>query len=252
MSPIIEVKHLSKSYGPVRVLHDVNLSVAAGEVVVIIGASGSGKSTLIRCINGLERFGIGSIVVDGLALTSSDARSKRNAAQLKDIRREVGMVFQQFNLFSHKTVLENVTLAPIQVRKWDRNRADTTALRLLERVGLRDHVHKYPSQLSGGQQQRVAIARSLAMEPRVMLFDEPTSALDPELVGEVLDVMRGLASEGMTMIVVTHEMGFAREVADHVVYIDHGHVLEEGPPAAIFDNPQQERTKAFLSRVLKH
>jgi ABC-type polar amino acid transport system ATPase subunit len=251
MSPIIEVKGLSKSYGPVRVLHDVSLSVSTGEVVVIIGASGSGKSTLIRCINGLERFGAGSIVVDGLSLTPSDAKGKRSAAQLKEIRREVGMVFQQFNLFPHKTVLENVTLAPIQVRRWDKSRAKTKALRLLERVGLHDHTHKYPSQLSGGQQQRVAIARSLAMEPKVMLFDEPTSALDPEMVGEVLEVMRGLARDGMTMIIVTHEMGFAREVADRVVYIDHGHVLEVGPPAAIFDNPQKERTRTFLSRVLK-
>jgi general L-amino acid transport system ATP-binding protein len=249
---IIEIQDLSKSYGPVQVLHDVSLTVATGEVVVIIGASGSGKSTLIRCINGLERFGAGAILVDGFALTPSDAKGRRNISQLKEIRREVGMVFQQFNLFPHKTVLENVSLAPIQVRKWRRDRAEATAMRLLERVGLRDHVHKYPGQLSGGQQQRVAIARSLAMEPRVMLFDEPTSALDPEMVGEVLEVMRGLARDGMTMIVVTHEMGFAREVADRVIYIDHGRVLEEGPPAAIFDNPQQERTKAFLSHVLKH
>lgn len=252
MRPIIDIQGLSKSYGPVQVLHDVSLTVATGEVVVIIGASGSGKSTLIRCINGLERFGAGAIEVDGSRLIPSEAQGRRNAGELKDIRREVGMVFQQFNLFPHKTVLENVTLAPVQVRKWRKDRAEATAMRLLERVGLRDHVHKYPAQLSGGQQQRVAIARSLAMEPRVMLFDEPTSALDPEMVGEVLEVMRGLAREGMTMIVVTHEMGFAREVADRVVYIDHGRVLEQGPPAAIFDHPQQERTQAFLSRVLKH
>ena len=252
MRPIIEVKDLSKSYGSVRVLYDVSLTVATGEVVVIIGASGSGKSTLIRCINGLERFGAGSIDVDGFSLAPSEGKSRRNMAELKDIRREVGMVFQQFNLFPHKTVLENVTLAPIQVRKWDKAKAETTARRLLERVGLQDHTHKYPGQLSGGQQQRVAIARSLAMEPRVMLFDEPTSALDPEMVSEVLEVMRGLAREGMTMIVVTHEMGFAREVADRVVYIDHGRVLEVAPPAELFDNPQQERTKTFLSRVLKH
>ena len=252
MSPIIAVKNLSKSYGPVQVLHDVSLTVAVGEVVVIVGASGSGKSTLIRCINGLERFGAGAIVVDGFSLTPSQAKSQRNMGQLKEIRREVGMVFQQFNLFPHKTVLENVTIAPIQVRKWDRARADTTALRLLDRVGLRDHVKKYPGQLSGGQQQRVAIARSLAMEPKVMLFDEPTSALDPEMVGEVLEVMRSLARDGMTMVVVTHEMGFAREVADRVVYIDHGRVLEVAPPVQFFDNPQQERTRTFLSRVLKH
>lgn len=252
MRPIIEIQNLSKSYGPVQVLHDVSLTVATGEVVVIIGASGSGKSTLIRCINGLERFGAGAIAVDGSRLIPSEAQGRRNAGELKDIRREVGMVFQQFNLFPHKTVLENVSLAPIQVRKWQKSRAEKTAMRLLERVGLRDHIHKYPGQLSGGQQQRVAIARSLAMEPRVMLFDEPTSALDPEMVGEVLEVMRGLAREGMTMIIVTHEMGFAREVADRVIYIDHGRVLEEGPPAAIFDNPRQDRTKLFLSRVLKH
>jgi general L-amino acid transport system ATP-binding protein len=252
MRPIIEVKDLSKSYGSVRVLHDVSLTVATGEVVVIIGASGSGKSTLIRCINGLERFGAGSIDVDGAALMPSEGKARRDMTQLKEIRREVGMVFQQFNLFPHKTVLENVTLAPMQVRKWNKAKAETTALRLLERVGLQDHVHKYPGQLSGGQQQRVAIARSLAMEPRVMLFDEPTSALDPEMVSEVLEVMRGLVREGMTMIVVTHEMGFAREVADRVVYIDHGRVLEVAPPAELFDNPQQERTRTFLSRVLKH
>jgi ABC-type polar amino acid transport system ATPase subunit len=171
---------------------------------------------------------------------------------LKNIRREVGMVFQQFNLFAHKTVLQNVMLAPMIVRNWDWDKAETTARRLLERVGLADHIKKYPSQLSGGQQQRVAIARSLAMEPRVMLFDEPTSALDPEMVGEVLEVMRGLAREGMTMVIVTHEMGFAREAADRVIYIDHGRILEIGTPAEIFDNPKQERTKAFLSRVLKH
>jgi general L-amino acid transport system ATP-binding protein len=252
MSPIIEVKNLSKDYGSVRVLHDVSLAVSIGEVVVIIGASGSGKSTLIRCVNGLERFAAGSIVVDGFSLTPSAPNGRRNAAQLKEIRREVGMVFQQFNLFPHKTVLENITLAPIQVRKWTRARAEASALRLLERVGLGDHVTKYPGQLSGGQQQRVAIARSLAMEPKVILFDEPTSALDPEMVGEVLEVMRGLARDGMTMIIVTHEMGFAREVADRVIYIDHGRVLEVAPPAEIFDNPQQERTRAFLSRVLKH
>jgi len=252
VAPIIDIRDLSKSYGPVQVLHDVTLTVDPGEVVVIIGASGSGKSTLIRCINGLEKFGSGSINVDGYLLTPPDRHGRRNMGELKEIRREVGMVFQQFNLFPHKTVLDNVTLAPIQVRKWDKERAEETALRLLERVGLSTHMRKYPSQLSGGQQQRVAIARSLAMEPRVMLFDEPTSALDPEMVGEVLDVMRGLARDGMTMIVVTHEMGFAREVADRVVYIDQGRVLEAGPPASFFYNPQQERTRAFLSRVLKH
>ena len=252
MAPIIEVKDLAKSYGAVQVLHDVNLDVAQGEVVVIVGASGSGKSTLIRCINGLEKFGAGTINVHGYLLTPPDRHGRRNMGELKEIRREVGMVFQQFNLFPHKTVLENVTIAPIQVRKWDKAKADATALKLLERVGLSAHVHKYPSQLSGGQQQRVAIARSLAMEPKVILFDEPTSALDPEMVGEVLEVMRGLARDGMTMVVVTHEMGFAREVADRVVYIDRGRVLEVAPPAEFFDNPREERTRAFLSRVLKH
>jgi ABC-type polar amino acid transport system ATPase subunit len=252
MPLMIEITGLNKAFGATRVLHDVNLSVEAGEVVVIIGASGSGKSTLIRCINGLERFGSGTILVDGLSLAPIDMGRKKTAAQLKNIRREVGMVFQQFNLFAHKTVLQNVMLAPMIVRNWDRDKAETTARRLLERVGLADHIKKYPSQLSGGQQQRVAIARSLAMEPRVMLFDEPTSALDPEMVGEVLEVMRGLAREGMTMVIVTHEMGFAREAADRVIYIDHGRILEIGTPAEIFDNPKQERTKAFLSRVLKH
>jgi ABC-type polar amino acid transport system ATPase subunit len=252
MAKIIEMTGLDKAYGTVQVLHNVNLSIATGEVVVIIGASGSGKSTLIRCINGLEQFGAGAIVVDGIALSPTTERRRRISGKLQDIRREVGMVFQHFNLFPHKTVLENVTLAPMKVRKWDQNRAEKTARRLLDQVGLIDHIQKYPSQLSGGQQQRVAIARSLAMEPRVMLFDEPTSALDPEMVGEVLEVMRSLARQGMTMVIVTHEMGFAREVADRVVYIDHGRILEVGTAAEIFDHPQEERTRTFLSRVLKH
>jgi ABC-type polar amino acid transport system ATPase subunit len=252
MAKIIEMTGLDKAYGKVQVLHNVNLSIATGEVVVIIGASGSGKSTLIRCINGLEQFGAGAIVVDGIALSPTTERRRRISGKLQDIRREVGMVFQHFNLFPHKTVLENVTLAPMKVRKWDQNRAEKTARRLLDQVGLIDHIQKYPSQLSGGQQQRVAIARSLAMEPRVMLFDEPTSALDPEMVGEVLEVMRSLARQGMTMVIVTHEMGFAREVADRVVYIDHGRILEVGTAAEIFDHPQEERTRTFLSRVLKH
>ncbi|GAB0117925.1 amino acid ABC transporter ATP-binding protein [Acidisoma sp. 7E03] len=251
-APIIEVKNLSKAYGPVQVLKEISLAIGKGEVVVVIGASGSGKSTFIRCINGLETFQGGSILVDGYVLAPEGQGRRARASDLKEIRREVGMVFQQFNLFPHRTVLDNVTLAPIQVRKWDRKRAEAAGQALLERVGLRDQMHKFPGQLSGGQQQRVAIARSLAMEPRVILFDEPTSALDPEMVGEVLEVMRGLARDGMTMIVVTHEMGFAREVADRVVYIDHGRILEQGPPAAIFDAPREERTRAFLSRVLKH
>ncbi|WP_158814688.1 amino acid ABC transporter ATP-binding protein [Methylocapsa sp. S129] len=252
MANIIEMTGLNKAFDAFQVLHDVNLSIAKGEVVVIIGASGSGKSTLIRCINGLEQLDSGAIEVDGLTLLPAAKGRRQASGALQDIRREVGMVFQQFNLFPHKTVLENVTLAPIKVRKWDQAKAETTARRLLERVGLVDHIQKYPSQLSGGQQQRVAIARSLAMEPRVMLFDEPTSALDPEMVGEVLEVMRGLAREGMTMVIVTHEMGFAREVADRVVYIDQGRILEVGTAAEIFDAPREERTKLFLSRVLKH
>ena len=252
MANIIEMTGLNKAFGAFQVLHDVNLSIAKGEVVVIIGASGSGKSTLIRCINGLEQLDSGTIEVDGLTLRPVAKGRRQDSGALQDIRREVGMVFQQFNLFPHKTVLENVTLAPMKVRKWDQAKAETAARRLLERVGLVDHIQKYPSQLSGGQQQRVAIARSLAMEPRVMLFDEPTSALDPEMVGEVLEVMRGLAREGMTMIIVTHEMGFAREVADRVVYIDQGRILEVGTATEIFDAPREERTKLFLSRVLKH
>jgi glutamine transport system ATP-binding protein len=252
MANIIEMTGLNKAFGAFQVLHDVNLSIAKGEVVVIIGASGSGKSTLIRCINGLEQLDSGAIEVDGLTLRPVAKGRRQASGALQDIRREVGMVFQQFNLFPHKTVLENVTLAPMKVRKWDQAKAETTARRLLERVGLVDHIQKYPSQLSGGQQQRVAIARSLAMEPRVMLFDEPTSALDPEMVGEVLEVMRGLAREGMTMVIVTHEMGFAREVADRVVYIDQGRILEVGTATEIFDAPREERTKLFLSRVLKH
>ena len=252
MAKIIEMTGLDKAYGKVQVLHNVNLSIATGEVVVIIGASGSGNSTLIRCINGLEQFGAGAIVVDGIALSPTTEGRRRISGKLLDIRREVGMVFQHFNLFPHKTVLENVTLAPMKVRKWDQNRAEKSARRLLDQVGLIDHIQKYPSQLSGGQQQRVAIARSLAMEPRVMLFDEPTSALDPEMVGEVLEVMRSLARQGMTMVIVTHEMGFAREVADRVVYIDHGRILEVGTAAEIFDRPQEERTRTFLSRVLKN
>ena len=249
---IIAICGLNKAYGDVQVLYDVDLSIAKGEVVVIIGASGSGKSTLIRCVNGLEQFSSGTVEVDGIALGPSTGLRRRIPVELQDIRREVGMVFQQFNLFPHKTVLENVTLAPLKVRRWDRDKAEETARRLLDRVGLADHVDKYPAQLSGGQQQRVAIARALAMEPRVMLFDEPTSALDPEMVGEVLDVMRSFAKEGMTMVIVTHEMGFAREVADRIVYIDRGRILEMGTPASIFDAPQEERTREFLSRVLRH
>ena len=248
MSRIVLMDQLNKHFGKLHVLRDVDLEVQAGEVVVVIGASGSGKSTLIRCINGLETFDAGHIEVDGHRLEPGG----RSQKALRSVRREVGMVFQQFNLFPHRRVLENVTLAPRKVRGLSREEADQNARRLLERVGIADQADKYPSQLSGGQQQRVAIARALAMEPRLMLFDEPTSALDPEMIGEVLDVMRELASQGMTMIVVTHEMGFAREVAHRAVYLDHGAVVEEGSPEQVFDNPTNQRTRDFLSRVLKH
>ncbi|GAA5335758.1 amino acid ABC transporter ATP-binding protein [Thermus hydrothermalis] len=244
MAPIIRIRNLHKWFGSLHVLKGIDLEVAPGEKLVIIGPSGSGKSTLIRCINRLEDFQEGEVVVDGLNVKDERA--------LREVRREVGMVFQQFNLFPHMTVLENITLAPIRVRGWSRERAERKALELLERVGILDQARKYPAELSGGQQQRVAIARALAMEPKVMLFDEPTSALDPEMVGEVLDVMRDLARGGMTMLVVTHEMGFAREVADRVVFMDRGQVVEEGRPEEIFTRPKEERTRAFLDRVLHH
>ncbi|EKV32813.1 Glutamate transport ATP-binding protein [Caenispirillum salinarum AK4] len=248
--PIVEMKDVNKYFGSHHVLKDINLEVVPGEKIVVIGASGSGKSTLIRCVNGLEPFQGGRIVVDGHPLEPGN--TSKTSRSLQAIRREVGMVFQQFNLFPHRTVLKNIMLAPMRVRKVGRNQAEETARRLLDRVGIGNQADKFPTQLSGGQQQRVAIARALAMDPRVMLFDEPTSALDPEMIGEVLDVMRELAAEGMTMMVVTHEMGFAREVADRVIYIHEGQIVEQGPPAEVFDNPQSERTKAFLSRVLKH
>lgn len=244
MRPIVEIRGLEKWFGTLHVLRGIDLEVAPGEKLVVIGPSGSGKSTLIRCINRLEDFQKGEVVVDGL-----NVKDERN---LPKVRREVGMVFQQFNLFPHMTVLENVTLAPIRVRGLKKEEAERRALELLERVGIRDQAHKYPAQLSGGQQQRVAIARALAMEPKIMLFDEPTSALDPEMVGEVLDVMRDLARGGMTMIVVTHEMGFAREVADRVIFMDQGQIVEEAPPEVIFKSPKEERTRAFLQRVLHH
>lgn len=246
--PIVKMARVNKHFGELHVLQDIDLEVAPGEVVVIIGASGSGKSTLIRCVNGLEEFQDGHIDVDGNELLPHG----KSAKALQTIRTEVGMVFQQFNLFPHLSVLENVTLAPIKVRGLERKRAVEIAYRLLDRVGIRDQADKYPNQLSGGQQQRVALARALAMEPRLMLFDEPTSALDPEMIGEVLDAMRELANEGMTMMIVTHEMGFAREVADRVIYIHAGQIVEQGSPKAVFDNPQHERTRNFLSRVLKH
>lgn len=248
MSQIVKMQSMNKYFGKLHVLKDINLTVEAGEVVVIIGASGSGKSTLIRCVNGLEPFESGKLEVDGHPLAPKGGNQK----SLTEIRKEVGMVFQQFNLFPHLTVKKNIMLAPMKVKNTPRVVANGTAERLLQRVGIADQANKYPSHLSGGQQQRVAIARALAMEPRLMLFDEPTSALDPEMIGEVLDVMRELAKEGMTMMVVTHEMGFAREVADRVIYIHEGQIVEEGKPEDVFDNPQNERTQSFLSRVLKH
>ena len=241
---IIQVQGLNKWFGKLHVLREVNLGVAAGEKVVIVGPSGSGKSTLIRCINKLEDFQQGEVVVDGIPLSS--------AKNLEAVRREVGMVFQQFNLFPHMTVLRNIALAPLKLRGWSPQKAEQKAMELLERVGIADQAQKHPAQLSGGQQQRVAIARALAMEPKIMLFDEPTSALDPEMVGEVLDVMRGLAESGMTMLVVTHEMGFAKDVADRVIVMDQGQILEQAAPGIIFQNPTQERTRTFLQRVLHH
>ena len=246
--PIVRMARVNKHFGHLHVLKEIDLEVQPGEVVVVIGASGSGKSTLIRCINGLEEFQQGHIEVDAKELLP-DGKSAR---ALQKIRTEVGMVFQQFNLFPHLSVLDNVILAPMKVRGWSRADAVETAERLLERVGIADQSAKHPAQLSGGQQQRVAIARALAMEPRLMLFDEPTSALDPEMIGEVLDAMRELAREGMTMVIVTHEMGFAREVADRVIFIHQGEIVEQGPPERLFDAPQHARTRNFLARVLKH
>ena len=248
MTEIVKIQDMNKYFGKLHVLKDINLTVRTGEVVVIIGASGSGKSTLIRCVNGLEEYESGKLEVDGHPLEPKGGNQK----SLHEIRKEVGMVFQQFNLFPHLTVKKNIMLAPMKVKDEAQVVANGTAERLLQRVGIADQADKYPSHLSGGQQQRVAIARALAMEPRLMLFDEPTSALDPEMIGEVLDVMRELAKEGMTMMVVTHEMGFAREVADRVIYIHQGQIVEEGKPEDVFDNPQNERTQSFLSRVLKH
>ena len=240
---IIEIVGLNKWFGKFHALKDINLSVNQGEVVVVIGPSGSGKSTLIRCINALEEHQEGKIVVDGTELTD-------DIKKIDQVRRETGMVFQSFNLFPHLTVLENIILAPVRVRKWKRSEAIEKAMDYLERGKVPEQANKYPGQLSGGQQQRVAIARALTMGPKVMLFDEPTSALDPEVIGEVLEVMVNLAKTGMTMIVVTHEMGFAREVGDRVIFMDTGQVVEVGPPEHFFDNPAEERTKAFLSKIL--
>jgi general L-amino acid transport system ATP-binding protein len=241
--PIIVTEGVNKWYGEFQALKDVSMSVKKGEVVVICGPSGSGKSTFIRTLNRLEEHQEGKIVIDGIEM-SNDIRN------IDAIRREVGMVFQQFNLFPHLTVMQNVTLAPLWVRKRTRKESETKALELLERVGIREQANKFPGQLSGGQQQRVAIARALAMEPRIMLFDEPTSALDPEMVKEVLDVMKQLARGGITMLCVTHEMGFAREVANRIVFMDRGQIVEEGTPEHFFTNPRQERTKLFLSQIL--
>jgi general L-amino acid transport system ATP-binding protein len=242
--PIVSLAGLNKWYGDFHVLRDISLDVAKGERIVICGPSGSGKSTLIRCINALEEFQEGKIVVDGIELGP-------NLRRVDEVRREVGMVFQSFNLFPHLTVLENCTLAPIWVRNIPQKEAEATAMKFLERVKIPQQANKYPGQLSGGQQQRVAIARALAMNPKVMLFDEPTSALDPEMVKEVLDTMVDLAKDGMTMLVVTHEMGFAKEVANRVVFMDAGQIIESNTPANFFANPQHARSKLFLSQILR-
>jgi general L-amino acid transport system ATP-binding protein len=243
--PAVLIENVQKWFGDFHVLRDISLTVQEGEKIVICGPSGSGKSTLIRCLNGLERHDGGRVVVDGTELT-------RDLRTLDKIRSEVGMVFQSFNLFPHLSVLDNLCLAPQWVRGVRKTAAETAALALLERVRIADQARKFPSQLSGGQQQRVAIARALAMNPRIMLFDEPTSALDPEMVKEVLDVMIELAGQGMTMLVVTHEMGFARAVADRVVFMDHGEIVESGSPDVIFTAARHERTRAFLSQILGH
>ncbi len=242
-TPILIAHDVSKWFGKFQVLHNVNLQVNTGEVVVIMGPSGSGKSTFIRTFNALEPYQEGRITIDGIPLTE-------DIQNIDQIRRDVGMVFQQFNLFPHLTVLENITIAPMQVRKFTKAKADEIALQLLNRVGILEQAQKYPAKLSGGQQQRVAIARALAMEPKIMLFDEPTSSLDPEMVREVLDVMRSLAKSGMTMLVVTHEVGFAREVADRLVFMDAGQVIEDTTPAEFFTQPKEARSKLFLSQIL--
>ncbi|NQZ29697.1 MAG: amino acid ABC transporter ATP-binding protein [Oceanospirillaceae bacterium] len=239
----ISIKGMHKWYGDFHVLRDINIEVKKGEIIVVCGPSGSGKSTMIRCINRLEEHQQGQIIVDGIELTN-------DIKKIDEVRREVGMCFQHFNLFPHLTVLENCTLAPIWVRGIPKKEAEETAMHFLEKVKIPDQALKYPGQLSGGQQQRVAIARSLCMKPRTILFDEPTSALDPEMIKEVLDVMIELAEEGMTMICVTHEMGFARKVADRVIFMDAGQIVEENTPAEFFDNPQNERTQLFLSQIL--
>ncbi len=240
---IIEFSGVDKFFGDFQVLEGIDLTVDEGEVVVVIGPSGSGKSTLLRCINGLEGISSGELVVDG-------TRPGEKGTDLNLLRSEIGMVFQQFNLYPHMTVAQNIQLAPMKVKKVSAKEADERCMRLLERVGIPEQANKYPESLSGGQQQRVAIARGLAMEPRIMLFDEPTSALDPEMISEVLEAMAGLAEGGMTMVVVTHEMGFARRVADRVIFMDEGRIVEVGPPEHFFQNPKHERTKRFLDQIL--
>ena len=242
---IIICKDVHKWYGDFHVLKGITTSVREREVVVVIGPSGSGKSTWIRTLNRLEEHQKGQIVVDGIELNN-------NMKNIREIRQEVGMVFQQFNLFPHLTVLDNITLAPVRVRKWPRKKAEEIAMQQLEKVKIPEQANKYPSQLSGGQQQRVAIARSLAMQPKIMLFDEPTSALDPEMIKEVLDVMQDLAEQGMTIVAVTHEMGFARGVANRVIFFDEGVIVEEKPPEVFFSHPEHERTQRFLSQILRH
>jgi glutamate transport system ATP-binding protein len=245
MEPLVVVDHVNKHYGDLHVLKDITTTIHRGEVVIVIGPSGSGKSTLCRAINRLETIDSGSITIDGKKLPEE-------GKDLAKLRADVGMVFQSFNLFAHKTVLENVTLGQLKVRKRSKQDAEKRAMELLERVGVANQAAKMPSQLSGGQQQRVAIARALAMDPKVMLFDEPTSALDPEMINEVLDVMEGLAKDGMTMVVVTHEMGFARKAADRVLFMADGEIVEEATPEAFFGSPQSSRAKDFLSKVLTH
>lgn len=240
---MIQVHNLKKSFGDLEVLQDISIDIAEQEVVCVIGASGSGKSTFLRCLNKLDDITAGQVIIDGQDITAK-------GTDINKVRQEVGMVFQHFNLFPHKSVLDNITLAPIKARGISKAAANKTALELLDKVGLADKAQAYPGELSGGQKQRVAIARALAMNPKIMLFDEPTSALDPEMVGEVLAVMKQLAIEGMTMVVVTHEMGFAQEVSDRVVFIHQGRILEQNTPTALFDNPQEARTQEFLSKVL--
>lgn len=244
-STLVSIEGVNKSFGPLHVLKDVHLQIPAGEAVVLLGPSGSGKSTLLRCVNGLEKVDSGKVMFDGTDLTEMGRR-------LNKVRSEIGMVFQQFNLFPHLNVLENITLGPVEVKKVKKDEAGDRARALLEKVGIPEKASAFPAELSGGQQQRVAIARALAMEPKLMMFDEPTSALDPEMIKEVLDVMVDLAAEGMTMLVVTHEMGFAKHAAQRVVFMDHGEVLEQAPPEDFFTHPRHVRTKEFLSKILKH